>query len=85
MVVQISLLLPSIEKFTFLNATLNLLQSKVINHEVLTLSRGKCRIFGRGSGLIQGTNLLGGDVLQHAKYAGTRGPGGMPPQENFLK
>jgi len=28
--------------------------------------------------LIQGTNLLGGDVLQHAKHAGTRGSRGMP-------
>ena len=46
--------------------------------------RGGSRTFGK-RGLIQGTNLLGGDVLQHAKYAGTRGPGGMPPQENFLK
>jgi len=33
---------------------------------------GGSRIFGKG-GLIQGTKLLGGDVLQHAKYAGTRG------------
>jgi len=34
--------------------------------------RGGSRIFGKGR-LIQGTKLLGGDVLQHAKHAGTRG------------
>jgi len=44
--------------------------------------QGGSRIFGKG-GLIQGTKLLGGDVLQYAKHAGTRGSGGMPPQENF--
>jgi len=36
-------------------------------------------------GLIQGTKLSGGDVLQHVKHAGTRGSGGMPPPGNFLK
>ena len=28
---------------------------------------------GKGGGLIQGTNLLGRDVLQHAKHDGTWG------------
>jgi len=41
--------------------------------------RGGSRIFGKG-GLIQGTKLLGGDVLQHAS---TRG--GLGAWKNFLK
>jgi len=47
--------------------------------EVMSNIRGGSRIFGRG--LIQGTNLLCGDVLQHAKHAETRGP----PRKIFKK
>ena len=38
--------------------------------------------FLEGGGLIEGTNFLGGDVLEHAKHAGTRG---VCPQEKFLE
>jgi len=44
------------------------------------LARGGSR---KGGGLIQGTKLLGGDVLQHAKHAGTRGVWGHASPENF--
>jgi len=50
----------------------------------ITLARGGSRIFGKG-GLIQGTKLMGGDVLQHVKHVGTRAVWGHAPQENFLK
>ena len=44
---------------------------------------------GRGGGLTQGTNFLGGGVLHTpptgSQHAGTRGSGGMHPQEFFLK
>jgi len=48
----------------------------------LILIRDRSRIFGKG-GLIQGTKLLGGDVFQHAKHAGTRGSGACPPGKFF--
>ena len=41
--------------------------------------RGGSRIYKRGGGLTQGTNLLGRDVLELG------GSGGMPPQENLEK
>jgi len=59
-----------------------------VNEQYITINvthnRGGSRIFG-GGGLIQGTKLLGGDMLQDAKHAGTRGVWGHAPQENFLK
>jgi len=45
------------------------------------LTRGGSRIFGK-EGLIQGTKLLGGDVLQHAKLAGVWGHA--PPGKFFI-
>jgi len=38
----------------------------------------------RGGGLIQSTNLLVGDVLQHAKHAETRGGLGACPPRKIL-
>jgi len=68
--------------WSIIASCLTIYQSCVINAvETIRIDvyRGDLGFWKGGGGLIRSADLFGGDVLHHAKHAGTRGSGGMPP------